>query len=133
MTRRDVYEQELLARAANRENSRQRFAAFRLARQIYNDDRDADARRETIVPITAAETAASKALIAAAVAEQPPVLNPCVICLEDLDNGDKIFRTSCGHTFHKECLMAHVFTTQTQYCPLCRYTFLPEEINSITH
>ncbi len=130
---RNAHEQERLDRATQRANSRQRFDAFRLARQISMDDAEADALIATRVPITPAETAASKALISAAVAEQPPVLNPCVICLGDLDDGDIIFKTSCGHTFHKECLIAYLIGLRIPNCPLCRNTFLPEEINRINN
>ncbi|XP_030386970.1 uncharacterized protein LOC115633666 [Scaptodrosophila lebanonensis] len=43
----------------------------------------------------------------------------CGICTEFYKANDVIFTTSsCGHVFHKECLMRWLFTSRT--CPQCR-------------
>ena len=42
--------------------------------------------------------------------------NRCSICLEDLN--DDIMTTSCGHTFHNNCI--NEWKNHASTCPICR-------------
>lgn len=42
----------------------------------------------------------------------------CPICHDDLSNGQEVYKTSCGHTFHKGCVCEWLKKKTT--CPLCR-------------
>lgn len=52
--------------------------------------------------------------------------NSCAICLEDFKPAEKedVRRTSCGHTFHFNCLNTHIETQRhngwEETCPMCR-------------
>jgi len=52
------------------------------------------------------------------------LLDQCSICLNNLkteegnENGDKLYRTPCGHTFHSECLLE--WSEKKLVCPYCR-------------
>ncbi|KAM7276584.1 hypothetical protein ACFE04_018450 [Oxalis oulophora] len=51
----------------------------------------------------------------------------CSVCLSDFEEGDKVRRLKCKHTFHKDCLdkwLHEFFAT----CPLCRTKILPDDI-----
>ena len=41
----------------------------------------------------------------------------CVICLCELDVGEKIIALSCNHYFHNKCLMP--WLRKSNKCPLC--------------
>lgn len=43
---------------------------------------------------------------------------PCAICLNDFQSGEKIIETHCEHLFHDECLIAWLKTNIS--CPMCR-------------
>merc|ERR1712129_445976 len=42
----------------------------------------------------------------------------CVICIQDLVDGDEVRTMPCGHTFHRECM--DVWLQRSRFCPLCR-------------
>ena len=49
----------------------------------------------------------------------------CAICAENFTPDKAIYRTSCGHTFHNDCLNAwcektYNQETKTTPCPICR-------------
>lgn len=47
----------------------------------------------------------------------------CVICLQDCQDGDELWRkTHCGHYFHDKCLTEWI--KREQKCPLCRAEFV---------
>lgn len=61
--------------------------------------------------------------------------DPCVICLEDLEIGQRVIHhPSCKKLFHTECLSQY-FSTSTNddpRCPLCRNSFSPLFSSSIS-
>ena len=42
----------------------------------------------------------------------------CAICHDDLHNGQEVYETSCGHTFHRDCVCE--WLKKNSSCPLCR-------------
>ncbi|XVF17167.1 hypothetical protein REPUB_Repub10bG0096100 [Reevesia pubescens] len=58
--------------------------------------------------------------------------NECAVCLSELEEGEKVRRLNCKHTFHKDCLdrwLQQCWAT----CPLCRTKVLPDEIVANYH
>ncbi|KAE8709441.1 E3 ubiquitin-protein ligase RHA2A [Hibiscus syriacus] len=56
----------------------------------------------------------------------------CTVCLSELEEGEKVRKLKCKHTFHKDCLdrwLQQYWAT----CPLCRTKVLPDEIVSNYH
>jgi E3 ubiquitin-protein ligase SDIR1 len=47
------------------------------------------------------------------------VKEPCVICLNNLNSGDKVYFLPCIHCFHISCLQEWVKKSKT--CPNCKY------------
>ena len=45
----------------------------------------------------------------------------CVICLEDMKNGDELIIIHCSHIYHSNCL--HKWMDKKRVCPLCDKTF----------
>ena len=43
----------------------------------------------------------------------------CAICHDDLHNGQEVYKTSCGHTFHRACVCE--WLKKKSSCPLCRH------------
>lgn len=43
----------------------------------------------------------------------------CVICLEDLKNGDKVISLPCIHFFHSNCIKA--WFSKKNSCPICKF------------
>ncbi|GLT68873.1 hypothetical protein SLA2020_410680 [Shorea laevis] len=53
--------------------------------------------------------------------------NECIVCLSEIEEGEKVRRLKCNHTFHRDCLdewLQQFWAT----CPLCRTKVLPDEI-----
>lgn len=51
----------------------------------------------------------------------------CSVCLCEFEEGEKVRRLKCKHTFHKDCLdkwLQDYFAT----CPLCREQVLPDNV-----
>ncbi|XWS44868.1 hypothetical protein CRYUN_Cryun15aG0086400 [Craigia yunnanensis] len=58
--------------------------------------------------------------------------NECAVCLSDLEEGEKVRKLKCKHTFHKDCLdrwLQQYWAT----CPLCRTKVLPDEVVANYH
>ncbi|KAE8715822.1 E3 ubiquitin-protein ligase RHA2A [Hibiscus syriacus] len=58
--------------------------------------------------------------------------NQCTVCLSELEEGEKVRKLKCKHTFHKDCLdrwLQQYWAT----CPLCRTKVLPDEIVANYH
>ncbi|KAJ0039524.1 hypothetical protein Pint_26696 [Pistacia integerrima] len=56
----------------------------------------------------------------------------CLVCLSDFEDGEKVRKLNCNHTFHKDCLDKWL----QQYlatCPLCRTKVLPDEVVADFH
>ncbi|KAH7565796.1 hypothetical protein ACOSQ2_022172 [Xanthoceras sorbifolium] len=56
----------------------------------------------------------------------------CAVCLSDFEDGEKVRRLKCQHTFHKDCLDRWL----QQYlatCPLCRTKVLPDAVVANFH
>ena len=49
--------------------------------------------------------------------------NPCPVCLEE--HGDFVFRTTCNHHFHPQCV-THCLDRNHSQCPLCRTEMLTD-------
>lgn len=49
----------------------------------------------------------------------PEDINSCMICLEQLEPGEKIIVLECGHPFHKECITPWLKIHSE--CPNCRF------------
>jgi hypothetical protein len=64
-----------------------------------------------------------------------PVSNAdtCAICLEAMEDEEKVRVLTCGHSFHADCLDPWL-TTRRAYCPLCKFDFYvpkPEEDGAV--
>ena len=44
----------------------------------------------------------------------------CSICLDNLNPGEQYTLSECGHSFHSNCLITWLRSTNTNSCPLCR-------------
>ena len=59
----------------------------------------------------------------------------CAVCLEDLTNPNDDITLSCGHTYHKGCMVstcqAVLKKTGKCLCPLCRKELTIEEMNGL--
>ncbi|GMI86617.1 hypothetical protein HRI_002331000 [Hibiscus trionum] len=58
--------------------------------------------------------------------------NACTVCLSELEEGEKVRKLKCKHTFHKDCLdrwLQQYWAT----CPLCRTKVLPDEVVANYH
>lgn len=62
------------------------------------------------------------------VARHTGCTNRCTICLDEMQEGDILRITSCGHSFHLACLETALLRTPT--CPLCRHSIDSDEILS---
>ncbi|KAF1887832.1 hypothetical protein Lal_00023840 [Lupinus albus] len=51
----------------------------------------------------------------------------CMVCLTEFEEGEKVRKLECKHTFHKECLdkWLHQYCAT---CPLCRKKVLPDDV-----
>jgi hypothetical protein len=80
---------------------------------------------EQIIPIssssrTSIRNSFEKKLREAKTRLKPPKkssINECSICLQELDDKDNLFTTSCNHTFHRSCIVQ----LKIDKCPLCRH------------
>ncbi|XP_038883588.1 E3 ubiquitin-protein ligase RHA2B-like [Benincasa hispida] len=55
------------------------------------------------------------------------IADQCAVCLSEFEEGEKVRKLQCNHTFHKDCLdnwLKLCFAT----CPLCRSKVLPDDI-----
>eukprot|EP01016_Furgasonia_blochmanni_P038775 TRINITY_DN4727_c0_g1_i2.p1 TRINITY_DN4727_c0_g1~~TRINITY_DN4727_c0_g1_i2.p1 ORF type:complete len:308 (+),score=48.57 TRINITY_DN4727_c0_g1_i2:61-924(+) len=52
----------------------------------------------------------------------------CAICFERYKEEDNIMKLTCGHEFHKECVIS--WLRQNPTCPMCRYDFAPNDQDS---
>jgi hypothetical protein len=43
----------------------------------------------------------------------------CIICTDNFCESDKVFKTHCGHIFHKDCIHPWL-TKESTSCPICR-------------
>lgn len=52
----------------------------------------------------------------------------CMVCLDELREGQAVSRPHCGHTFHHECLatwlLSQLQSKQVGACPHCKYTIV---------
>ena len=44
----------------------------------------------------------------------------CVICNDNVREGEQTFTLTCGHTFHSPCILQYFIKTSKRECPLCR-------------
>jgi len=45
----------------------------------------------------------------------------CAICLDNLNNGEKLWTLHCNHKFHDACYRTHNgYSSTTSLCPICR-------------
>ncbi|XP_039041201.1 RING-H2 finger protein ATL7-like [Hibiscus syriacus] len=57
----------------------------------------------------------------------------CAVCLIELQEGEKVRRLKCRHSFHKDCLDRWLQQQYWATCPLCRTRVLPDEIVANHH
>lgn len=68
--------------------------------------------------------------------EKVPVDFECSICNEDIGQDKRVSELTCGHLFHKDCILTWFTTSNEKTCPLCRtnhstteklyvFTFIP--------
>ena len=52
----------------------------------------------------------------------------CMVCLDELHDGQQLSRQACGHTFHHECmatwLVSQLQNKQVGACPHCKYAIV---------
>ena len=48
-------------------------------------------------------------------------ITECVICLENMNFGDKLVLLPCSHIYHSKCL--HMWIEKKRICPLCDSLF----------
>ncbi|GER35150.1 RING/U-box superfamily protein [Striga asiatica] len=51
----------------------------------------------------------------------------CRVCLSCFEEGEKVRKLTCRHTFHKECIDTWL-QRESATCPLCRAVVLPPEM-----
>jgi hypothetical protein len=44
----------------------------------------------------------------------------CVVCLEELQQEDKLCRLSCKHVLHYDCMESYIEVSNKRVCPTCR-------------
>lgn len=44
----------------------------------------------------------------------------CVVCLEDLQQQDKLCKLSCNHVLHHDCMESYIKVSNKRICPTCR-------------
>ena len=44
--------------------------------------------------------------------------NECVICLQNFEDSNEVYKLSCGHIYHKSCL--DTWFTRQNSCPMCK-------------
>ncbi|KAJ1279570.1 hypothetical protein BS78_04G165300 [Paspalum vaginatum] len=72
-------------------------------------------------PLPAAKVV-RRAAAAAAGSEDAAVVEECVVCLADLEDGEEArFLPCCNHGFHAQCVDTWLASRST--CPLCRVSF----------
>ena len=49
----------------------------------------------------------------------PPEKRNCIICLKDLQTGDKATMLPCIHMFHSDCV--HEWVKINKFCPICKF------------
>ncbi|KAK8229332.1 hypothetical protein HDK90DRAFT_513545 [Phyllosticta capitalensis] len=52
----------------------------------------------------------------------------CVICLEQIEDKEKVRALDCNHVFHQGCL-DDWFCRWNEYCPLCHRPILPNAVS----
>jgi len=59
----------------------------------------------------------------------------CMVCLDELEEGQVLTRQECGHTFHHECmatwLASQLENKQVGACPHCKHTIVVPVIKRI--
>ncbi|KAH7130862.1 hypothetical protein EDB81DRAFT_631882, partial [Dactylonectria macrodidyma] len=60
---------------------------------------------------------------AGASAERPRTFLDCVICLETLQDSDKVRHLPCGHIFHSNCITMW-FLNRRDTCPVCKLCYM---------
>lgn len=44
--------------------------------------------------------------------------NTCVVCLEEMEAGQRVRKLGCGHSFHDQCCV--IWLVKVNCCPICR-------------
>lgn len=60
-------------------------------------------------------------------AEHAATATECRVCLSEFEEGEKVRKLKCQHTFHRDCLdkwLQQYWAT----CPLCRKQVLPDDV-----
>ncbi|MED6174164.1 hypothetical protein PIB30_066386 [Stylosanthes scabra] len=60
---------------------------------------------------------------------KPPRHVECTLCLSEFNEGEKLRRLKCQHTFHRDCLDTWL-KDYCATCPLCRLKVLPDDVVS---
>eukprot|EP00939_MAST-03C_sp_MAST-3C-sp1_P000050 g50.t1 len=53
----------------------------------------------------------------------------CTICLDEVAGGERIYKLSCGHVFHRKCLMGWI--AHKDECPVCRKVVLKSDSSDL--
>ncbi|KAG8478670.1 hypothetical protein CXB51_028530 [Gossypium anomalum] len=64
---------------------------------------------------------------------RPTQVEQCTVCLAELEEGEKVRKLKCKHSFHKDCLDKWLQQQYWATCPLCRTKVLPDEIVANYH
>jgi len=66
----------------------------------------------------------------AVIPSTPHAIEECPICLEDMEVGNALIQTACGHSFHWKCLKDIQKSDSSNYekCPTCRYILISLKI-----
>ncbi|KAK7520421.1 hypothetical protein IWZ03DRAFT_358492 [Phyllosticta citriasiana] len=57
------------------------------------------------------------------------IIMTCVICLEQIEDKEKVRALDCNHVFHQNCL-DDWYCRWNEFCPLCHRPILPHHVSS---
>ncbi|KAK8245594.1 hypothetical protein IWZ00DRAFT_323490 [Phyllosticta capitalensis] len=122
----------LLAATIPRETLRTAFFLPRLIKSQSSRSKTDGQKRRMLNLERACKTQAFKTWCAKheeAHPEYKSEIMTCVICLEQIEDKEKVRALDCNHVFHQGCL-DDWFCRWNEYCPLCHRPILPDAVSA---